>query len=148
MVFSQAFQNLLYTGYNQFKMWLHAFSPELKTLNILHLFLGLCTGYLLQKRINFKIQLFVNKALNGLVLQYIFRPWFSWGCTLLLLLIVGLCICIDRLNVFFMNIGIPKGSSKRVSSSTWCGVGLEVPQISSSLINTSESRLVQYPGPS
>lgn len=47
-----------------------------------------------------------------------------------------------------MNMFIPKGTSKRVSSSTWCGVGLLVPQISSSLINTSESRDVHFPGPS
>lgn len=48
----------------------------------------------------------------------------------------------------FVNICVPKGSSKRVSSSTWCGVGLVVPQISSSLIRTSESRDVHCPGPS
>lgn len=43
---------------------------------------------------------------------------------------------------------VPKGSSKRVSSSTWCGVGLVVPQITSSLISTSESRDLHCPGPS
>lgn len=48
----------------------------------------------------------------------------------------------------FVSICVPKGSSKRVSSSTWCGVGLVVPQISSSLIRTSESRDVHCPGPS
>lgn len=60
-------------------------------------------------------------------------------------------ICFTQISLSFsgsVNTRVPKGSSKRVSSSTWCGVGLVVPQITSSLINTSESRDVHCPGPS
>ncbi|XP_029999095.1 uncharacterized protein LOC115425602 [Sphaeramia orbicularis] len=41
-----------------------------------------------------------------------------------------------------------RAAQSGASSRTWCGVGLDVPQISSSLIRTSESRDVHCPGPS
>lgn len=42
----------------------------------------------------------------------------------------------------------PKGSSKRVSRRTRCGVGFLVPYISSAFIRTSASRKIQSPDPS
>lgn len=72
-----------------------------------------------------------------------------------LLIVKQIFCCCGSVNVcyfpstcVFVHTRVPKGNSKRVSSNTWCGVGLVVPQISSSLINTSESRAVHSPGPS